>query len=157
MEFFGKNIDKELEEILTNVINLFLIPKFNELGMKASGEWEENIEAKGNEIWGRDYTEYLTKGRPPNESDDPKDIAKFARWAGATFIGKWVQDKGLDLNPYAVAYTIAKKGTKRYPEGSDLLEILETEEVKDYINQELSKVLIDRFILNVNIAEILKR
>lgn len=157
MEFFGKNIDNEFETILTNVINLFLIPKFEELGMQASGEWEENIEAKGNEILGRSYTEYLTKGRPPNESQNPDDITRFARWAGATFIGKWVEDKGLNLNPYAVAYTIARQGTKRYPEGSDLLEVLETAEVRDYINTELSKILTDRFLLNVNIGQILKR
>lgn len=160
MEAFGQNIDFEFETILTNVINLFLIPKFNELGMKASGEWEENIEAKGNEIWGRDYTEYLTKGRPPNESQNEDDIIRFAKWASATFIGDWVEDKGLDLSPFAVAYKIAKEGTKRYrryPKGSDLLEVLETPEVRDYINTELSKILIRNFRLNVNIGEILKR
>lgn len=135
-------IDNAFEVIITEVINLYLIPKFEELGMEATGEWIENVHSKGSELWGRDYTKYLVEGRPPNDSKDPKDIAKFARWAGATFIGKWVQDKGLDLNPFAVAYKIAMEGTNYYPDGTDLMEILESNQVTEYINMRLKELLV---------------
>ena len=48
--------EQQIEGILLDVIDLFLIPKFNSLGMNATGEWENNLKPKGNAIWGRDYT-----------------------------------------------------------------------------------------------------
>lgn len=135
-------IDSAYQVIIKEIIDLFLIPKFKELGMEATGEWIENVHSKGSELWGRDYTKYLVEGRPPNDSKDPKDIARFARWAGATFIGKWVRDKGLDLNPFAVAYKIAMEGTNYYPDGTDLMEILNSMEVTEFINRRLSEELI---------------
>ena len=34
------------------------------------------------------------------------------RWAGSTFLKKWVADKGLDISPFAVAYKIAREGIR---------------------------------------------
>lgn len=133
---------EEIEKILDEVISRFLIPKFRELGMRASGEWEENVHARGNEIWGRSYTEYLAEGRPPNKDQDPEAMHKWVGWAGSTFLEDWVQNKGLSINPYAVAYKIAREGTNWYPNGSDLLKVLESKEVIDYINSRLSILVI---------------
>src|SRR5690606_24255680 len=113
---------EEIERIVTDVINLFLIPKFRELGMPASGEWEQNVQARSNEIWGRDYTEYLVQGRPPNEARGHEALAKWAVWAGNTFIKDWAIAKGVNIDPIAIAYKIAREGTDYYPEGTDLLE-----------------------------------
>lgn len=136
---------EEIERIITDVINLFLIPKFRELGMPASGEWEQNVHARGNEIWGRDYTEYLVLGRGPNQDQSPEALKRWVGWAGSTILKDWVQAKGLNINPYAVAYKIAREGTDYYPEGTDLLEVLYSFEVTNYIAQEVGRFIVTHF------------
>lgn len=135
---------EEVEPIIREVIIRFLIPKFRELGMPASGQWEREVEARGNEIWGMDYTEYLVDGRPPNTNDDPDAIRRWAVWAGMTFIKDWADAKGVNIPPIAIAYKIAREGTTWYPQGSDLLDVLYTQEVIDYINEELGKILVEK-------------
>lgn len=135
---------EEIEPIIREVIIRFLIPKFRELGMPASGQWEREVEARGNEIWGMDYTEYLVDGRPPNTNDDPDAIRRWAVWAGMTFIKDWADAKGVNIPPIAIAYKIAREGTTWYPQGSDLLDVLYTQEVIDYINEELGKILVEK-------------
>lgn len=135
---------EEIEPIIREVITRFLIPKFRELGMPASGQWEREVEARGNEIWGMDYTEYLVDGRPPNTNDDPDAIRRWAVWAGMTFIKDWADAKGVNIPPIATAYKIAREGTTWYPQGSDLLDVLYTKEVIDYINEELGKILVEK-------------
>jgi hypothetical protein len=110
--------------------------------MPASGKWEAELEARGNQIWGMDYTEYLVNGRPPNNDQDLDAIKRWAVWAGNTFIKDWAQAKGVNIPPIAIAYKIARDGTDWYPEGSDLLEVLYSQEVIDYINEELGKILV---------------
>lgn len=136
---------EEIERIITDVINLFLIPKFRELGMPASGEWEQNVHARSNEIWGRDYTEYLAQGRPPNQDQSPEALKRWVGWAGNTILKDWVQRKGLNINPFAVAYKIAREGTDYYPQGTDLLEVLYSQEVTDYIAQEVGRIIVAHF------------
>jgi len=133
---------EEVEPIVREVINRFLIPKFRELGMPASGQWERELEARGNAIWGMDYTEYLVQGRPPNADQSPDAIRRWAVWAGSTFIKDWAQAKGVNAPPIAIAYKIARDGTTWYPDGSDLLEVLYSQEVTDYISEELGKILV---------------
>ena len=134
--------NQEIEQIIGDVIERFLKPKFRELGMPASGEWEENVEARGNEIWGRHYAEYLVEGRPPNKDQDPEAMRRWVGWAGSTFLKYWVQNKGLNISPYAVAWKIAREGTDWYPNGSDLLEVLESKEVLDYINDSIRPLVV---------------
>lgn len=136
---------EEIERIITDVINLFLIPKFRELGMPASGEWEQNVHARSNEIWGRDYTEYLVLGRGPNQDQSPEALKRWVGWAGNTILKDWVQSKGLNINPFAVAYKIAREGTDYYPQGTDLLEVLYSEEVTGYIAQEVGAYVVAHF------------
>lgn len=133
---------EEIESVLKDVVSLFLIPKFRELGMNASGEWENSIEVRGNEIWGRDYTQYLVEGRPPNNNQDPEALRRWAVWAGSTFIKDWANNKGVNINPIAIAYKIGREGTEYYPQGTDLLEVLSSKEVEQFISDELSRFII---------------
>lgn len=124
---------EEIEKVITGVINLFLIPKFRELGMPATGEWEENIHARGNEVWGRQYTEQLVNGREPGSMPP---VEAIQRWALAKF------GNG-DINvAWAIATKIKNEGTSWYPNGSDLLEVLESQEVVNYITNQLRDIVI---------------
>lgn len=134
----------ETERALQNAIDKAWIPHFRSLGMEASGEWARNVHSRGSSIWGLDYTTVLGhKGRGRNHNQDPEEIAKFTRWAGSTFIKKWVQDKGLNINPYAVAYTIARKGTTWHRnKSSDLLEFLKSDNFLEILREELKNLLV---------------
>lgn len=143
---------KEIEQILQEVVDKFLIPKFHELKMNASGEWLQNVEVEAGEdkgvIRARYYTEYLTKGRPPSENLPP--ISAIKKWVMAKF-GK--SDKEAETMAWAVAYKIKKEGTKWYnqEDGSELVKILESTPVKIYIQERMGG------ILRVKIQEQLKR
>lgn len=132
---------EEIIEITQNVIDLFVIPDFESRGHNASGEWLRSLraEARGNSgvIIGKNYTEYLVTGSKPQQKSD-EDIRKWVGWAGKYIFDQWVQNKGLNLNPYAVAHKIAKEGSKIYREGgSDFLRILESDEVINYVISQL--------------------
>jgi hypothetical protein len=125
-----------------------LIDNYNTLGLKASGEWErsiyntvirENMSLIGT-IFGKDYTEYMVKGRPPNEDQDDDAILAWVKKAGATFLKDWVRDKGLQgrINSYAVAWKIAKEGVKVpnvYNKGTLLSAVLTDSHLNDLKKQ----------------------
>ena len=74
--------DELIISTMQGVIDLFLKPKFNELGMSASGQWLDSLEplvVNGNgEIWGMDYTYWLANGRKPGKAPPiapPKPLA----------------------------------------------------------------------------------
>lgn len=118
-----------VERVINEVIELFLIPRFIELGMRATSEWEANVHARGNEVWGRDYTEYLVNGREPGTMPP---VEAIFNWSRAKF-------GNTDMNvAWAIATKIKQEGTTWYPNGSDLLEVLESREVTDYIQEQLS-------------------
>ena len=123
--------DEKIIEVMQGVIELFLKPKFIELGMSASGEWLNSLEARANkgrgEIWGRDYTYYLVNGRAGG-SRPP--ITPLVNWVGNK-LGLYGKE-GLSV-AFAVAKKIEKEGTDYYPDGTDLLEILESPEVLNYV------------------------
>ena len=149
--------DEVILNVVQGVIDDILKPKFIELGMNASGTWLNSLEARVNgntgEIWGMDYTYYLANGRGENEDQDDASIHWWAKWATATFIGQWVADKGIDKRlTFPIAYSIAKNGTKSYPNGTDLLEVLNSDEVSEYI-----KDRIGRFLIRSIQVDILKR
>ena len=64
----------------------------------------------------------------------------------------WVAAKGLSLNPFAVAYKIAREGTKQYREGGDddFMKVLESPQVADYLRQRVG------FFVRANIANTLR-
>jgi len=123
--------NEKIIEVMQGVIDNYLKPKFIELGMNASGEWLSSLEARANngngEIWGRDYTYYLVNGRAGG-SRPP--ITPLVNWVGNK-LGIYGKE-GLSV-AFAVAKKIEKEGTDYYPDGTDLLEILESTEVLNYV------------------------
>lgn len=101
-----------------NGVERDLIGNYNRLGLKASGLWEQSLEPFTNTtndgfkigIKGQDYTEQLENGRRPNRNQSPEALKAWVGWAGSTFLADWVNDKGIDVSPYAVAWGIARNG-----------------------------------------------
>lgn len=133
-----------IDEVITEVVNIFLIPKFMELGMNATGNWRESVEVKvqGNsgEIYAPKYTEQLVWGRRPNQDQSPEAIRRWA-YGMANFNDEfkaWLRARGLEDYGIQIAYRIAENGTSWYQKGgSDLLEVLQTQEVADYISNRI--------------------
>lgn len=131
---------QDIERILTEVVNRFLIPKFKELGMNATGEWLESLEVttgiNSGTIRGRDYSQYLAKGRKPGQRPP---IAPLEKWVNAKFGISGAQAKSM---AFAIATKIAKEGTTWHQKGgSDLIEVLESAEVQEYITGEMRGML----------------
>lgn len=124
---------------MQEVIDRWLLPKFMELGMNATGEWRENVkplaEANKGIISGRQYTEQLVYGRKPGNRPPVQPLEK---WVNAKLGIQGSQAKGI---AFAIANKIAKEGTDYYPNGTDLLEVLEQPEVIDYINTQIGNYL----------------
>jgi hypothetical protein len=136
--------DAKFEEILNDVIKLFLIPKHKSLGMEASGEWINSLESKGNTIRGRKYTEQLVYGR---KSGQAPPIAPLENWVNAKF---GISGKQATSFAFAISKKIAKEGTSWFKKGgSDLLEVLETKEVIDYINKQIARYFQSEITLQI--------
>lgn len=125
---------------MQGVIDNFLKPKFIELGMNASGDWLNSLEARvsgyNGEIWGLDYTQYLVSGR---SGGSRPPIAPLVRWVGYKF---GLSGQQAISTAYAVATKIEREGTNYYPNGTDLLEVLESQEVREFIQREISQYVI---------------
>lgn len=93
-----------------------LIDRYKSMGLKASGAFEEGLSTETDEsstkIWTVPHTWFMVHGRNRNASQDKEKIKKWVGWAGSTFLKKWVDDKGLDISPFAVAYKIALEGIR---------------------------------------------
>jgi len=95
-----------------------LISNYDKLGLRASGDWAKSLEEfqkisdstiKAG-ILGNDYTVYLEQGRRPNRNQSPEALRAWVGYAGSTFLKEWVDKKGINVNPYAVAWKIAREG-----------------------------------------------
>lgn len=133
---------------MQEVIDLFLIPKFNELGMNATGEWIESLEVRyengSGQIWGKDYSYYLANGRA-NGKKPP--IAPIEKWVNAKLGQYGSQGRSI---AFAISNKISKQGTSWYEKGgSDLIEILSSKEVTDYVNKRTVEVLLSETILEI--------
>lgn len=156
--------EDEILMILEEVVDNFLLPRFNQLKMEASGEWRDSIETvydggDQGRIRGRFYSYWLAHGRNANRDQSPEGLRRWAVWAGSTFIKDWVRDKGLAADPIAVAYSIAKRGTSwRAKGGSNLLEVLEEPETIRYIQNRMRAIVAPKIAdeLRRSAAEILK-
>jgi hypothetical protein len=149
--------DEIIIQTMQGVIDNFLKPKFIQLGMNATGKWLESLEAKavnGNgEIWGMDYTYWLANGRKPGKMPP---VSALIPWVNAKFGIGGKEAVGI---AWAVATKIKNEGTSYYPEGTDLLEVLNSDEVKRYVQDaigtwftiEINKILKKQ--LNDNFAQ----
>lgn len=127
-------------ETMQTVIDRWLLPKFNELGMNATGEWKENVrpnaEPNKGQILGRSYTEQLVYGRKPGQKPP---IAPLERWVNAKLNIHGSEARSM---AFAIANKIASEGTTWYQQGgSDLLEVLERPEVIDFVNSKIGEYL----------------
>lgn len=129
--------DEIIIQTMQGVIDNFLKPKFIELGMNATGKWLESLEAKavnGNgEIWGMDYTYWLANGRKPGVMPP---VSALIPWVNAKFGIGGKEAIGI---AWAVATKIKNEGTSYYPEGTDLLEVLNSDEVKKYVFEQIKE------------------
>lgn len=137
-----------IRETINEVVERFLKPKFIELGMNASGRWLTSVSVESmpnvGEIKGKDYTKFLSDGRGPNKDQSDEALHKWAKWAAATVIKDWARQKGIDPRyTFPIAYSIAKNGTKYYPNGTDLLNILNSTEVTTFIDDKIGTYLIE--------------
>jgi len=127
--------DEILRQTLQEVVDAFLIPKFLSLGMNASGSWISaltvDVENGTGYIKGKDYTYYLVNGRSPGNRPP---VTPLISWV-AQKLGKTGKE-GTGI-AWAIATKIAKEGTDYYPNGTDLLEVLESPEVTNYIYNKL--------------------
>lgn len=123
--------DDLLKQTMQEVIDNFLVPKFISLGMNASGRWIKSLEARAEnnkgEIWGLDYTQYLVNGRRPGKRPP---ISPLVSWVGYKFGLTGAQAVSA---AYAVANKIAEDGTNYYPNGTDLLDVLQSKEVTQHV------------------------
>ena len=132
------------ENILKDVIRLYLIPKHEALGQKATGNWINKLEVQGNVIRGEKYTEQLVFGRRPGKRPP---ITPIENWVNAKF---GISGQQATSFAFAIANKIAKEGTSWHLKGgSDLLEVLETSEVQKYINDRLGKYLENELTLQI--------
>ena len=93
-----------------------LIDKYKSMGLKASGAFEDGLSTETDEnstkIWTVPHTWFMVNGRGANSKQSEEDVKKWVGWAGSTFLKKWVDDKGLSISPFAVAYKIAREGIR---------------------------------------------
>lgn len=132
-----------------------LVENYDKLGLRASGDWERSLEGSVKVtqdgiktiIKGNDYTLYLERGRKPNKNQDYSALKKWVGWAVSTFLKKWMKDKGLQINPFAVAWKIAKEGVKvpnTYNKGG-----LVSDVITESVIQELLSIVGNEFLSNV--------
>lgn len=138
-----------IERALNKAIAI-LIDRYDQLGMRASSKWAESLEPRVEGmkgfIYGEDYTKYLTQGRPPG-TNPPVPV-----------IFQWMKDKKSFRGPktlgraIAISRSIGSRGTSWFRlGGSDLLEILESNQVIEVFNEEL------KVQLEAKIADDLRR
>ena len=126
-----------------------IIHKYDELGMRASGDFANSLEIKQDrmhiELWGNHYVEQLVNGRAPG------------RFPPVEAIAKWIDDKGiqaLDISVSSLAFLIARKisqeGTEYFKQGgTDLIDSVVTPKRIQSIIDKVSQFYVDDFVLNV--------
>lgn len=111
------NKDSALKEILDylQTVQAEIIDQIIKQGMTASGKTAASLEVipsnTGGSLVAAKHIIFLEDGRGPTktgQAGDPKLI---------DIIKQWIEDKGLDINPYAVTRTIHEKGTRLYRNG----------------------------------------
>lgn len=123
-----------------------LIAAYNEKGMRASGNWADQLEVYTEEnvavIFGADYTEQLEHGRNPNNGSSGES------WdTTVEDIEQWIYDKGIanriegEITVSSLAFIIARKiwregWDRREHGGVELVsEIVTPERIQSIINE----------------------
>ena len=126
-----------------------IIANYNAKGRRASGGFESKtyvqMDTNKGAIMAPAYSGVMLFGRRANFDKSDEAIKKWVRWAGSTFIKDWVQNKGLSMSPYAVAYKIARKGIDEpTPPNGLVTEVVNDEAIKE-LGKRLAKDITVRF------------
>lgn len=140
------NLKQSVDSWCKNTISE-LGKNYNRLGLKASGQWQKDLESKTEisesrinvKILGSRYTGVLVDGRKPNKKQDKDSIRAFVGWAGNTWLKDWVGRKGIVANPFAIAYKIGTEGIK-VPNPNNPGTLLSDVFTKDRINLLLKNI-----------------
>lgn len=134
----------EVSEVIiigNEVIKRFVLPIIDRNNIKNTGEFRESLEAQTNvpniiEIWGVDYSHYAVNGRRKGKQPPVKQIEK---WVQTKF--GYSGDKAKQV-AFAITAKIKREGTDRHQQmTSTLADILESQEVTQYITSEVMKII----------------
>lgn len=129
-----------------------LIAKYDELGMRASGNWANSLEVEVTEnkarIWGQSYSQQLESGRAPGKQPPSEAIMQ------------WIKDKGIasriegEMSISSLAFLIARKiareGWKRQQYGGvELISQVVTPERIQSIIDKLSDIYVTDFTTDI--------
>lgn len=143
-----------VSEILQTEFELIrqdLIKRHNELGMKASGKFEDELEVFYEEaenrfktiVKGIDYTAQLQFGRKPGKFPPITIIEQWIRDKGISFVEKDIKIRQL---AFLIARKIAQDGTKYFQQGgTDLVDSVITTDRFDKILRKIENVSINVF------------
>ena len=98
------------------------------------------------------YNKGLIHGRSPNTNQNPERLRSWVGWAGSTFLKDWVEVKGIDISPYAVAWKIARQGwtvPNRYNDGQLVNETI-TDQKKSALLKELGNMYVTEIKTTIN-------
>lgn len=126
-----------------------IIANYNAKGRRASGGFETKtyvqVEDNKGAIMAPRYAGVMLFGRRPNLNQSDKAIMHFTRWAGHYIFKDWVQAKGYNINPYAVAYKVAKYGVDEpTPPNGLVTEVVNADAIKE-LGKRLAKDITVRF------------
>lgn len=115
---------------------------------KTRDSMQVSVQGNAGVLTGRQAFATLETGSRP-WSRKPKRTPKWF----ADLIGEWIDQRGLDLNQWAVAHTIIHKGSKLYREGgrADIYspELQKTvDRIGDRILDQYAVLVTDRLIIN---------
>lgn len=137
--------EEQIKQVMDEVIEQFLIPRFLQLGMDSSGEWKRNLEGRGDGvIRGRHYTVQLVNGRQPGTYSP---IAPLKEWA-MTKLG--LDEKQATAAAFAISKTHKESGSAYYRQGgTTLLDILESRECAGFIAERFQYFIKEQVTLDV--------
>ena len=126
-----------------------IIANYNAKGRRASGRFEREtyvqMDTNKGAIMSPRYAGVMLFGRRANTNQDQKAIRIWVGLAGSTFLKDWVQNKGLSISPFAVAYKIAQKGiAEPTPANGLVTEVINDDAIKE-LGRRLAKDIMVRF------------
>lgn len=130
--------ESDIQQIGQEVLEKFVIPSYIKKGHNASGDLLASfrVRAEGSKaiISGHDQAQYLIFGRRRNKDQSDEAISNWVKWFAPNVFQPWMDSKNLSMNAYALAYKIARDGTKMHREGGEsFLAVLSSQEVQDYV------------------------
>ena len=134
---------------MEKVISNFILPAYINSGVRATGNWGEALEvrlgseANSVEIWGVDYSMFTEVGRKQGKQPPTLNLIK---WVEAKF--GYSGSKAVQV-AWAVANKIKKEGTDSHKSHNNLISLLHSSEVEQYIINELTDVI------NINVKSVI--